>query len=609
MPPPVIWCEDGVTMNKIVLSLLVLLPSFCRAGSLPVLPPAPPGGEFSFAVLGDNRGSDSGAPAPEFLELLGEINRTDARFVLNTGDLVNGYTGKDQAQLRRQWEGYMKALGVLKVPMFNSPGNHDINDESAGCGDLWKEFMGPTRYSFDFGQARFISLDTSTIGNRLGPDQEKWLAGELESAGDRKVFIFFHAPLFPVDGHIGSALDQFSEDRDRIHALFAKNRAKIGAVFAGHEHLYNHLVRDGVNYYITGGGGAPVYAPRVMGGFFHFIMVSVGKAGVSIRLVKIPAKASTAPRPVRVRKGQVLEDWEDALSWRTWDQSVTGSMTDKVKRHGKRAWRIEYDFTRCEWPLIYTMWDGAVERPRTLTLDVYVPEAAGRNLSVSFSLKGKAGEGEKEPECGAPPASLIPGWNRVVTHLDESWVTGGMGGNFTQIQWVLSTKDPKLAGWVAFDNLVAGYGKDRPDRLIADWESGMTWDSWNEYVSMSSDMELHTRGYRGMRMAYDAGKADEPMVYSSLRPGLDFTGVKSIGVDIFVPEGGPKAAILLLGGEDRVESPPVPLRSGWNKVSVGLVANWLEKDARSATTVTGWKLVPAQMSGTSWAVLDNFRAE
>ena len=596
-------------MKTILASFLALISAICCAGSLPTLPPAPAGGEFTFAVLGDNRGSEDGTPAPEFMELLSEINRTDAKFALNSGDLVNGYTGKDQVLLRRQWVGYMKALGSLKVPMFNTPGNHDINNESTGTEEMWKEFVGPTYYSFDFGSARFISLDTSTHENRLGIEQENWLVKQLETASDRRVFLFLHAPLFPVDGHIGSAMDQYPADRDRLHALLAKNSAKIGAVFCGHEHLYNHSIRDGINYYITGGAGAPVYAPRIMGGFFHFMLVSVGKSGVTFQIRKIQVKSVPKPRLDRVRGGTVLEDWEDAFSWRTWDESVIGAGTRQHTRHGKGAWKVEYDFTKCQWPLIYTTWNDSIERPRSLVLDVYVPDSAGKNLSISFSLKGKAKEGEKEPESAAPAVELHRGWNRVVTDLSGGWVKGDMAATFGQIQWVLSTSNPKLAGFVVFDNLQAGYGKGKKAMLMADWETGMTWDSWNEYVSMSSDSGLHIRGNRGLRVSYDSGKADEPMVYAGMKPARDFSRVKAVTADIYVPEGGPRAAILLMGDEDRLESPPVQLGMGWNKVKVLLSNSWLEDEARHGSSTIGWKLVPSASSGTSWAVLDNLRAE
>jgi len=596
-------------MKKLLISLMLFAPAIGVGGSLPTLPASPRGGEFTFAVLGDNRGSDTGVASADFLELLAEINRTDARFVLNSGDLVHGYTGKDQGLLRKQWEGYFKAVGTLKVPMFNSPGNHDISSETSGSAELWKEFCGPAYYSFDYGLSRFIALDTSTLDNRIGPEQEKWLAGQLDGAADLKVFIFFHAPPFPVDGHIGSSLDQFPADRDRLHALFVKNRAKIGAVFCGHEHLYNHRVRDGINYYITGGAGAPIYAPRMLGGFYHYMLVTVAKSGVYYKLEKIAVKSARVLRTLKVRSGSVLEDWENGFSWKTWDKSVTGSLTSEPRKHGKGAWKLAYDFKKCQWPLLYTIWDATLDRPNTLAVDLYVPEATGKKLSVTLTLKGKkTGDDEKGRAADSPAAALHRGWNHLAYDLGESWVTGGLGADFNEIDWVLSTTDPKLAGWVSFDSLVGGYGgKDK--RLIEDWETGLPWESWNEYVSMAPDAGLHTRGNRGLRLSYDAGNVVKPTVYANLRPELDFSSVKKLAVDIYVPIGGPSSAILMMGDEDRVVSDPVQLITGWNKVSVPLNGSWLEPEARRASTVVGWQLVPSAQSGTSWAVLDNFRAE
>jgi len=43
----------------------------------------------------------------------------------------------------------------------------------------------------------------------------------------------------------------------------------------GHEHLYHHSRRDGIDYFITGGGGAPLYAKPEAGGFYHYLLVTV----------------------------------------------------------------------------------------------------------------------------------------------------------------------------------------------------------------------------------------------------------------------------------------------------------------------------------------------
>src|SRR5262249_1765974 len=43
--------------------------------------------------------------------------------------------------------------------------------------------------------------------------------------------------------------------------LFERHRVR--AVFAGHDHAYERMERNGVRYFVSGGGGAPLYAERV----------------------------------------------------------------------------------------------------------------------------------------------------------------------------------------------------------------------------------------------------------------------------------------------------------------------------------------------------------
>ena len=68
-------------------------------------------------------------------------------------------------------------------------------------------------------------------------------------------------------------MDKYSVERDRLHQLFIKTGVK--AVFAGDDHRYDRMERSEVLYIITGGGGAPIYAFKDSGGYFHYVWVSV----------------------------------------------------------------------------------------------------------------------------------------------------------------------------------------------------------------------------------------------------------------------------------------------------------------------------------------------
>lgn len=232
--------------------------------------------DFSFAVFGDCRPGNR--PYSPVLEVIAtEMGRLDIAFVLGTGDYIEGST--NPAALRRQWEGFFTGLAPLQaqreIPVALAPGNHDIVGIRRNA-EIYCEYFNKLYFSFDYGDCHFIILDTETVGSeaRISGTQLQWLKQDLEAASDAKfIFVALHRPLFPVGPHIGSSLDRNPAERDALHALFVKHG--VSAVFAGHEHLYNHQEKDGIHYFITGGAGAPLYAPPERGGFYHYLLLQV----------------------------------------------------------------------------------------------------------------------------------------------------------------------------------------------------------------------------------------------------------------------------------------------------------------------------------------------
>ncbi len=247
---------------------------------------------FTFAVFGDNRpGTPYSAQPNSFRTVLKVMSAFNPEFAINTGDCV--YGSSDLGKLKSQYQDYTDTVkSCLDKKVYLAIGNHEMHAGRAGQAFFEKE-LGGLYYSFDRGNAHFIVLDSDLAGQteRIMGDQLEWLKQDLyNSRAARFRFVFFHEPLYPVDGHRGSSMDRYVKERDALHGLFVRNR--ITAVFAGHEHLFNIQKKNGVLYIITGGGGAATY-PSIEGegDFYHFVLVTIDGDKLEMKVVK-PAMGS-----------------------------------------------------------------------------------------------------------------------------------------------------------------------------------------------------------------------------------------------------------------------------------------------------------------------------
>ncbi|MBQ0086574.1 MAG: metallophosphoesterase, partial [Bacteroidales bacterium] len=81
---------------------------------------------YKFVVLPDKTGgSETGA----FEKALEEINRIAPDFVINVGDLVEGFVS-DVKFSEPQWADMKQRLSKLEVPFFLVGGNHDLSSQA-----------------------------------------------------------------------------------------------------------------------------------------------------------------------------------------------------------------------------------------------------------------------------------------------------------------------------------------------------------------------------------------------------------------------------------------------------------------------------------------------
>jgi hypothetical protein len=221
---------------------------------------------FQFAVIGDSRDGKK-----VYTRLLQKILDRKPHFILHLGDMISKASEKE-------WKEFFEVSKTVEIPFFPVIGNHEVARSVRGEEIYQKQFILPdekTYYAFKAGGAFFVVLDSEKGKGKIIDQQWFWLRDILSSSDEPLKMIFIHRPLFLPMGSLklGKGLDKYPLARDDLHRLFV--RTKVKAVFQADDHRYDRMERDHVLYIITGGGGAPIYAFKDSGGFFHYLWLSI----------------------------------------------------------------------------------------------------------------------------------------------------------------------------------------------------------------------------------------------------------------------------------------------------------------------------------------------
>jgi 3',5'-cyclic AMP phosphodiesterase CpdA len=244
--------------------------------------------EFQFVVIGDRTGGAN--VTGTFALAIGQLNLLQPEFIINVGDLIEGYSD-DKAELNAEWDEIDVMLSKLNMPFFRTPGNHDIANDVAK--QVWLERHGVTRYDFVYNDTLFLVLDsedpprTPPEGikekldeyNRLqtaDPEKAKTMLAEFmadesvvaglgkpvdfsdeqiawikdtlaKHPGVRWTFLFLHDPVWENPSESFKAIQQVLKGRKHTF-------------LAGHLHYYDYDNIDGVEHITMGPAGASFHA-------------------------------------------------------------------------------------------------------------------------------------------------------------------------------------------------------------------------------------------------------------------------------------------------------------------------------------------------------------
>ena len=226
------------------------IPSMGEAGHGSFKTPPVDAQPFRFLVYGDNRTRHD-----VHRKVVAQILQHGIPdFILHSGDMV------EDGNNSSQWPIFFDIAKELlrQAAFFPALGNHERHTHYFE--DIFHG--GAPYYSFDWGNAHFTvidsDIDTANQYERergaYWAEQLRWIEDDLQShqKADLRFIVAHHPPFTAVGSRQGD-----NRHMTALTPMFEKYR--VTAAFFGHDHNYQHYLKNGIHYITTGGGGAPLY--------------------------------------------------------------------------------------------------------------------------------------------------------------------------------------------------------------------------------------------------------------------------------------------------------------------------------------------------------------
>jgi hypothetical protein len=216
-------------------------------------------------------------------------------FGLTTGDnfYPTSFTSPRAAGWKAAWEDQYAAMGI---PFYVTLGNHDWGEPAGPMGEYvygltsrsWR--MPAFYYTYTAGPAQFFAINTNALTER----QLTWLRAELARSTAKWKIVYGHFPVYEQS--------DYTVARQRQLLLPILEQYKVDMYLAGHHHTIQHWQMDGIDYVVTGAGGASNYslgdttkanpARKFVASRPAFADVEVADGSLTVRFVGIGGSAT-----------------------------------------------------------------------------------------------------------------------------------------------------------------------------------------------------------------------------------------------------------------------------------------------------------------------------
>ncbi len=202
---------------------------------------------FRIWVVGDS--GTGGLPQAAVRDaMLGWTAPKPPDLYLHVGDMAYG----DGTEWQFTWNFYAVYASILRnTTVWPAMGNHEghSSDSDSQSGPYYDGYALPTAgeaggvpsgteayYSFDYGNAPFVVLDSHDSPREVGGAMLTWLEADLQATAQEWIIAFWHHPPYTKGSHDSDVEGQLIEMRE--NALPILEAGGVDLVLTGHSHIY-----------------------------------------------------------------------------------------------------------------------------------------------------------------------------------------------------------------------------------------------------------------------------------------------------------------------------------------------------------------------------------
>jgi acid phosphatase type 7 len=255
--------------------------------------------KFSFLSFGDS-GADSSQQMALVQLMAAEKNIS---MVVHVGDMA--YPDGTFAELQDAYFGVNFPL-MRRLPFFSTPGNHEYNTGNAApylAGVAQPECGVPTvdvgrYYSYDWGNAHFVSVDSNLLPTARAAAMLAWLDADLAATSQYWRIVFLHHTPYPTGYHLGDPI--CAAVQQLVNPIVERHGVQL--LLAGHEHGYERTYplaggqrvsssAPSTTYVVTGGGGGALETvgstaqTAISVQAFHYLRVDVDGQALTLSAI------------------------------------------------------------------------------------------------------------------------------------------------------------------------------------------------------------------------------------------------------------------------------------------------------------------------------------